>query len=150
MTKYQTLHPRRKRNKLSSKKELALQKESLLKKAKEFFANMKKNQVVKQHVLVIKDMSIRIDLIGVPQVSFVIALINSKLHFITDKIDTDMAIGMHKDFFLKLVNNPPQYGNMKIQLFNNIFLRRGNTLMFQCMKPILVNALLGEKEKNKI
>ncbi|MBI5073533.1 hypothetical protein HZA99_06975 [Candidatus Woesearchaeota archaeon] len=149
MTKYQILHPRKKRNKLSSKKELALQKESLLKKAKELFVHMKKNHVVKQHVLVIKDMSIRIDLIGVPQVSFTIALMNSKLHFITDKIDTDMAIGMHKDFFLRLTDNPPQYGNMKIQLFNNIFLRRGNVLMFHCMKPILVNALLGEKEKKK-
>ncbi len=149
MTKYQTLHPRKKRNKLSSKKEQALQKEALLKKAKELFARMKKNHVVKQHVLLIKDMSIRIDLIGVPQVSFTIALINSKLNFITDKIDTDMAIGIHKDFFLKIVDNPPQYGNMKIQLFNNIFLRRGNILMFQCMKPILVNALLSQKGKKE-
>lgn len=147
MTKYQILHPRKKRHKLSPKKEQALQREALLKKAKELFAHMKKNFIVRQHVLLIKDMSIRIDLIGVPQVSFTIALINSKLNFITDKINTDMAIGMHKDFFLKLTDNPPRYGNMKIQLFNNIFLRRGNVLMFQCMKPILVNALLGEKRK---
>lgn len=147
MTKYQILHKRKKRHKLSPKKELALQKEALLKKAKELFERMKNTSIVKEEASLIRNMSLRVDLTGTPEVSFIIAIINGKPNFITDKINADMAIGMDKEFFLRLVDNPPKYGNMKIQLFNNISLRKGNILLFQLMKPLLVNVLLGEKGK---
>jgi len=144
MVKYQILHKRKIISKLSSKKYDFSEKE-LLKKGKKLYNEMIKKEIVRETAKRLGYISCRIDLAGAPEVSFTIAVENGKLQFISGEKNADMAIGMSKEFFSDLVNNPPKYGNMKIILFNNISLRKGRVKLFQSLKPLLVNALLAEK-----
>ncbi|MBU2639319.1 MAG: hypothetical protein KKG75_01280 [Nanoarchaeota archaeon] len=146
MFKHQTLHKRKIIKKLSSKEKYDFSEKELLKKARRLYNDMIKKDIVKETAKKIGYISCRMDLTGVPEISFSIVIENGKIQFVSGKNDdTDMAIGMSKKFFVDLVNNPPKYGNMKIVLFNNISLRRGNIKLFQSMKPLLVNALLSKE-----
>ena len=146
MVKYQTLHRKKTITKLSSKEEYDYSEKALLRKAKKLYNEMIKKKIVRETARRIGYMSCRIDLTGAPEVSFTIGVEKGKMQFIPNGgTDEDMAIGMSKEFFIDLVNDPPKYGNMKIVLFNNLYLRKGRVQLFRYLKPLLINALLSEK-----
>lgn len=146
MFKYQTLHRRKIIRKLSSKEKYDFSKKALLGKARKLYNEMVKKEIVKESAKRIGYLACRIDLAGAPEVSFTIAVEKGKMQFIpSGGTDEDMAIGMSKEFFVDLVNDPPKYGNMKILLFNNLYLRKGRAQLFRYLKPLLVNALLATK-----
>lgn len=136
MRHYNIIHDRKKRG----KKKRSLSKNSLLSKAREMFERMNKEEFVQDMAKRFNNLSIRIDLIGTPEVSFVLAVQQGKLKFLTEHMYTDIAVGIHKEYFLELLKNPPQFGNMKI-VHNNIFFRKGRVKMFKYAKPLLSSSL---------
>lgn len=115
----------------------------LLRKAEEIFNRIKDKEGIRQEAKRLGNMRLRIDLTGTPEVSFVIEVKNSKLRFIPGKKYTDVAVGIKKEYFVQLINNPPQYGNMKNILFDKIFLKKGSLREFIRLKQIVIEALLG-------
>ncbi|MFH1337583.1 MAG: hypothetical protein ABIH55_01775 [Nanoarchaeota archaeon] len=118
----------------------------LLKKAEEIFQKIKDKKAIKEEAKRLGNISVRIDLTGTPEVSFIIRVKNGKLGFIADKGYCDAAVGMRKEYFIQLINNPPKYGNMKRILFDNVFLKRGSVRDFMRLRPIFINALLEDKD----
>lgn len=115
----------------------------LLGKAEEIFNRIKDKESIKQEAKRLGNMSLRIDLAGTPEVSFVVEIKNGRLEFIPGKKYTDAAVGIKKEYFIQLINNPPRYGNMKNILFDKVFLKKGPVREFMCLKPIVMEALLG-------
>jgi len=66
-----------------------------------------------------------------------------RYEFIPGKKYTDVALGIQKKYFVQLINNPPQQGNMKIILFDKVFLKKWPVKEFIRLKPIVIEALLG-------
>lgn len=144
MNKYKIIHDRKKRG---GRKKRSLSEKALLEKAEKLFNTMSKEKIIKDMAKSFDNMALRIDLVGTPEVSFIIAVQNGKLKFIADKLYTDMAIGIHKEYFLELVKNPPELGNMEI-IYNNIIFRKGVVKMFKRSRPLFSSALLsGIREK---
>lgn len=110
----------------------------IIEKAKLMFDEISQEQFVKDLAKSFEDLTIRIDLVGVPEAFFIIANENGKLRFITEKMHTDMAVGIHKEYFLELLKNPPQVGNMMF-IYNNIIFRKGTVQMFKYALPLLSN-----------
>lgn len=144
MNKYRTIHERKKRR---GREKRSLSEKALLEKAQKLFDGISKEKIIKDLAKSLGNMALRIDLVGTPEVSFIIAAKSGKLKFITDKIYTDMAIGVHKEYFLELVKNPPKLGNMNI-VYNNIIFRKGAVKMFKRSRPFFSSALFsGIKKK---
>lgn len=145
---YRTIHDTKKRGKNRD-----ISKESLLSKAQEMFKRMNKEKFVQDLAKRFNNFSMRVDLVGTPEVSFVLAIQQGKLKFLTEKIYTDIAVGIHKEYFLELLKNPPEFGNMKI-IHNNIFFRKGRVKLFEYAKPLLSSTLSstfnGLLQKNKL
>lgn len=136
MVHYRIIHDRKKRG----KNKRGLSKNLLLSKAKEMFERMNKEKFVRDMAKKFNNLSIRVDLIGTPEVSFVLAVQNGKLKFLTEQVYSDIAVGIHKEYFLELLKNPPQFGNMKL-VHNNIFFRKGRVKMFKYARPLLSSSL---------
>lgn len=125
----------------------SLSEKALLKKAQELFDSMSKEKVIKDLAKSFDNIALRVDLVGTPEVSFIIAVKSGELKFIADKFYTDMAIGIHKEYFLELAKNPPELGNMNI-IYNNIIFRKGVVKMFKRSRPLFATALFsGIKKK---
>lgn len=135
---YQTIHHRKKRGKGERKTRDSI----ILKKAERMFNNISKEKFVKGLAKSFDDVSIRIDLVGTPEAFFIIANKKGRLKFIKERIHTDMAVGIHKEYFLELLKNPPQFGNMNF-IHNNIIFRKGIVKMFKYARPLLSNTLLN-------
>ncbi|MFH1365660.1 MAG: hypothetical protein ABIH28_03690 [archaeon] len=140
--KYLTVHKKNKRG----GKDKTLNSEELITKAKELSDTVSKEKLVKDLVRRYVDISCRIDLVGSPETSFVIKVVDGKLKFSTAKQFTDMAVGIHKDFFSKLIKNPSQLGNIK-QIYNNIIFRKGTVKLLKYGTPILSALLLTGNDK---
>lgn len=134
---YQPIRHRKKRG-----KERTVKNDKLLEQAEIMFNNVKKEKFVSDLAKSFDDLSIRIDLIGTPEASFIIANKNGKLKFIKERIPTDMAVGIHKEYFHELMKNPPRFGNMNF-VYNNIIFRKGVVKLFNCARPFLSNTLLN-------
>lgn len=150
MKHYRIIHDKKKRG----KKDNGLTGELLLSKAREMFERMNQERFVRNLAKGFEDLSIKIDLVGTPEVSFVIAVQKGKLRFLTEHVHADMAVGIHKEYFLELLENPPRFGNMKI-IYNNIIFRKGRVRVFEYAKPLLFSSLLSGKlgglmQKNKL
>jgi len=143
MKKYKTIHDKKKRG---GRKKRSLSEKALLEKARKLFDRMGKEKIMKDLAKSFDNMALRIDLVGTPEVSFIIAAKSGKLKFITDKLYSDIAIGIHKEYFLELVKNPPLLGNMNI-VYNNIIFRKGVVKMFKRSRPFFSSALLGGIKK---
>ncbi|MBU4501468.1 MAG: hypothetical protein KKA79_02670 [Nanoarchaeota archaeon] len=148
MKHYRTIHDKEERG----KKKRRLSEELLISKAEEVFERMSKEKFIRDLAKRLDNISIRIDLIGTPETSFIIAVKKGKLKFLTEHIYADMAVGIHKKYFLELLENPPEFGNMKI-IHNNIIFRKGRVKLFKYAQPLLASTLFsGVKEviqKNK-
>lgn len=138
MKHYRTIHDKKKRGRRRRK----ITEELLLSKAREMIERMNKEKFVRDMAKRFEDLSVRIDLIGTPEVSFVLAARKGKLKFLTDHVYADMAVGIHKEYFLELLKNPPEFGNMKI-IHNNIIFRKGMVKLFKYFKPLLSSSLLS-------
>ena len=145
MNKYKTIHDRKKRG---GREKRSLSEKALLEKAQKLFNSVSKEKIVRDLAKSFGNMTLRVDLVGTPEVSFIIAVQNRKLKFVTDKLYTDMAIGIHKEYFLELVKNPPELGNMNI-IYNNIIFRKGVVKMFKRSRPLFSSALLSGIEKKQ-
>ena len=145
MNKYKIIHDRKKRG---GRKKRGLSEKALLDKAQKLFNSVSNEKVVKDLAKSFDNIALRVDLVGTPEVSFIIAVKSGKLKFITDKLYTDMAIGIHKEYFLELVKNPPELGNMNI-VYNNIIFRKGVVKMLKRSRPLFSSALLTGIEKKQ-
>ncbi|MBU2497228.1 MAG: hypothetical protein KJ767_04170 [Nanoarchaeota archaeon] len=145
--KYLPIH----KNKKRGKGDKTLNPEELLALVRKFFDNATKEKFVKDLAKSFDDISCRIDLVGVPETSFVLAVVKGKLKFLSSRQNADMAMGIHKDFFLDLIQNPPKFGNIKL-IYNNIIFRKGIVKLFKYGKPIFSSVLFSgnDKEINKI
>lgn len=141
MKNFRELHGRTKRGTLSSNEEIELSEEELLAKAKKLFQRIKRKKNIQELVPYLPDTSIRIDLVGSPEVSFMLLVKKGKLCFSSERMNARLAIGIHKQLFLKIVENPQKIGNLHA-LLDNIFLRKGPVREFQWLKPILMQMFL--------
>ncbi len=135
---YKTIHNRKKRSKKGKK----VTEELLLSRAQEMFERMSKEKFVRDMARRFDNISIRVDLVGTPEVSFVLAVQKGKLKFLTEHMYTDMAVGIHKEYFLELLENPLEFGNMKV-IHNNVIFRKGIVKMFKYARPLLSSGLLS-------
>ncbi len=143
MKNFRELHARTKRGSLSANKKRKLGEMQLLAIARGVFHKIKRRKSTKELVSWLPDTTIRIDLVGSPEVCFMLLVRQGKLGFSSKRTAARLAIGIHKELFSKLVKKPPRTGNLKIALFDNIFLRKGPIREFQWLKPTLVQILLG-------
>jgi len=143
MKNFRELHARKHRGKLSANKKKELSEKYLLAKARKVFQKIKRRKNTKEAVSLLPDTAIRIDLVGSPEVSFMILIRKGKLSFSSKKTNARLAIGIQKELFLKLIKKPLRTGNLKLALFDKIFLRKGPIREFQWLKPILLQILLG-------
>ena len=142
MKNFRELHARKGRGRLSAHKKRELNKKYLLEKARKVFKRIEMKENTKQLVSLLPNTAIRIDLVGSPEVSFMLLIKDGKIGFSSKKTAAELAIGIHKELFLKLVKNPPT-GNLKIALFDKIFLRKGTVREFQWLKPLLIQIMQG-------
>lgn len=150
MNNYKTIHNKKKRG----RKRKEITEELLLSRAREMFERVNKEKFVRDLAKRFENLSIRVDLVGTPEVSFILAVQKGKLKFLTDHMYTDMAVGVHKEYFLELLENIPEFGNMKV-IHNNIIFRKGRVKIFKYAKPLLSSSLLSGKindrvQKNKL
>jgi len=143
MKNFRELHVRTSRGKLSANKKRELSEKQLLAKARKAFQRIKRRKNTKELVSLLPDTTIRIDLVGSPEVSFMLLIRQGKIGFSSKRTATRLAVGIHKELFIKLIKKPLRTGNLKIALFDNIFLRKGPIREFQWLKPILVQILSG-------
>jgi len=143
MKNFRELHARKRRGKVSSKRKRELSEKRLLASARKVFQKISRRKKTKELVSFLPDTAIRIDLVGSPEVSFMLLIKNGKVGFSSKRTPARLAVGIHKELFSKLIKNPPKTGNLKIALFDNIFLRKGPVREFRWLKPILVQILLG-------
>lgn len=143
MKNFRELHARTSRGKQSANKKRELSKKQLLAKARKVFQKIKRRKSTKELVAWLPDTTIRVDLVGSPEVSFMLLIRKGKLCFSSKKTAARLAVGIHKELFSKLIKKPPRTGNLKIALFDNIFLRKGPVREFQWLKPVLIQILLG-------
>jgi len=138
VSKYRIIHERRSRTGAVT----ALSEKELMAKARKIFHKMKRRQVIKRIVAEMGNTSIRFDLMGIPETSFYIGINDGELKFSTDKIFPNLAVGIHKEYFAKLVENPPQLGSVET-IIDNISLRKGRVREFKRLKSILLSTVLG-------
>ena len=143
MKNFRELHARTSRGRLPANKKRELSEKRLLAKARKVFQRFKRRKNTRELVSLLPDTAIRIDLVGSPEVSFMLLIKDGKIGFSSKRKAARLAIGIHKQLFSKLIKNPPKTGNLKIALFDNIFLRKGPVREFRWLKPILVQVLLG-------
>ncbi|MFH1239918.1 MAG: hypothetical protein V1672_01770 [Candidatus Diapherotrites archaeon] len=143
MKNFRELHGKKRRGKVSAKRKMELSEKRLLANARKVFQKIRRRKKTKELASLLPDTAIRIDLVGSPEVSFMLLIKNGKIGFSTKRTAARLAIGIHKELFLKLIKNPPKTGNLKIALFDNIFLRKGPIREFRWLKAILVHFLLG-------
>lgn len=118
----------------------------LLNEARRMFQRAKEKHAVKEAVAGLRDISIRFDLVGkAPEVSFVLAIEDGRLRFITDRVDTDLAVGIQREYFLELIERPPRWRGRK--LLSNIFLRNGIVKDFKRLKPLFMAFLSGRDSR---
>jgi len=140
---FRELHARTSRGKQSANKKKELSKKQLLATARKVFQKIKKRKKTRELVSHLPDTTIRIDLVGSPEVSFMLLIRKGKIGFSSKKTAARLALGIHKQLFTKLIKKPPKTGNLKIALFDKIFLRKGPIMEFQWLKPVLIQILLG-------
>lgn len=143
MKNFRELHVRKGRGRLSASKKRELSEKQLLAKARKVFKRIERRKNTKQLVSLLPDTAIRIDLVGSPEVSFMLLIRDGKIGFSTKRTAARIAVGLHKELFSGLIEKPPKTGNLKIALFDNIFLRKGPVREFQWLKPLLIQILLG-------
>lgn len=119
----------------------------LLKEAREMFNRMKRRESVKNASAKTNEVIIGFDLIGTPEVSFAIIMGNNELSFTTERLLPDLAVGIHKEWFIKLIRQP-NHTNPKV-ILDNICLRKGNVRDFKRFKSMCLEALLGNKREVK-
>ncbi len=142
---YLRIHDRKKRGQGERK----TRDSTLLKKAEIMFNNISQEKFIKRLAKSFDDVSIRIDLVGTPEAFFIIANRKGRLKFIKERRPTDMAVGIHKEYFFELLKNPPQFGNMKF-IHNNIIFRKGIVKMFKYAQPLLSNTLFSDYQPKKV
>lgn len=147
MNRYTTIHNRKKRG---GRRKRNTSEEKLIEKARAIYNVMKKEKIIKDLAKSFDDISLKVDLVGTPEVSFIIAVENGKLKFLTDKRYTDMAIGIHKNYFLELVKNPPKWRSINLR-YNNIIFRKGVVRMFKQSKSLFSKILTtGTRQKEYV
>ncbi len=137
--KYKTIHEKTTRD---GSTQDPTEKE-LIKEARKMFSRMKRRKTVKMVAEKIGDVAIRFDLIGTPEVSFAVIMGNNELKFSTDRMPPDLAVGIHKEWFIKLVNQP-NHTNPKI-IMDNICLRKGNVRDFKRFKSVCLETLVKQR-----
>ncbi|MEW6069824.1 MAG: hypothetical protein AB1485_04335 [Candidatus Thermoplasmatota archaeon] len=133
--RYITLHERSVRSSLGSEPT----EHELLLAARKLFNRLKRIKAVKAAVEKTGNIIFRLDLIGTPEVHFTIIMRNNKLSFSTERIAPDLAVGLHKKWFIELINQP-NHPNPK-QIFDNVQLRKGNVHQFKRFKSIWLECI---------
>ncbi|MDI6917440.1 MAG: hypothetical protein QMC80_06550 [Thermoplasmatales archaeon] len=115
----------------------------LIKKARKMFNRMKRRKSVQRKAERADDIIIKFDLIGTPEVSFAVIMGNNELKFSTDRLSPDLAVGIHKKWFIKLIEQP-NHSNPKV-IMDNICLRKGNVRDFKRFKSICLETLFKQR-----
>ena len=136
---YTIIHDRKKRGNGRKKTKDA----DILNKVEQMFNEITKEKFIRDMAKSFDNISIRVDLIGTPEISFIIENEKGRVKFIRERIDTDMAVGIHKEYFLELLKTPPKFGNMMF-IYNNIIFRKGVVKMFKYAQPLLSNTLFSD------
>lgn len=136
----QKIHRRKDRG-----KGVSLSDEELLKIVEELFKMMKKKQYLKKTLKqlseTIGDISLRIDLMGAPELSFILDIAKGKLNFLKEKRYANVGVAFHKAFFINFIKKPPKQNQAHI-LLNNMVIRKGEVKVFQCLGVLFFGSLI--------
>lgn len=144
-TKYLPIYERKVRG--LEDKAIIESKEELIGKAYNLFNRLKKRKHIKEAAAGLPDTTIRVDLVNPPELSFIITIENGKLKFTKDRLYTNVAVGIHKELFSEIINNPRKF-NVGLVL-NNIHLRKGTVRHILLLRPLLIKVLFGLGMKTK-
>jgi len=136
----QKIHKRKNRG-----NDISISNDDILRITKELFKRMKRKKHVKESVRqiteTIGDMSLRIDLMGAPELSLILDIREGKLNLLKEKKYTHVGIAFHKSFFLNFITNPPEHNQAHVAL-NNMVLRKGEVRVFQCLGVLFFGSLV--------
>lgn len=141
MKNFRELHPRTKRGEISSIKRNELSEKELLAEARKLFQRIKKRKKVIQLVPYLPNRAIRVDLVGFPEVNFTISINKGKLAFSSKRTNVDLAIGIHKNLFLKLTRDKLLNAGTLTNVVDSVFLRKGPIREFRMLKPLLMQII---------
>lgn len=136
----QKIHKRKKRG-----GRVSISDENLLRIIKELVRRMKRKKHVKESVKrienILGDVSIKIDLMGVPEINFILTVKKGRLNILTKRGYANVGIAFHKSFFFNFIKNPPKHNQAQV-LLNNMVIRKGEVKILQALGVLFLGSLI--------